>query len=342
MEIFKAADYNEGEYTIYRKLHAGCRTAGGNEKMMDHQLMQKVGIITQKVAMAFFPLKEGERIPTIDELSHRLKASHGTIQAAFQLLKEDRAVELNSRGHLGTFLTYIDRLKLLEIAGFKTMVGVMPLPYSKKYEGLATGIYTTLERHGLHAALAFMRGSNNRLKGLEEKRYDFAVLSQLTAQYYIDRGENIRIVENFGKFTYVGRHVLLLREDDPARESDRFEGYKIGVDSSSVDQKTLTKEFFGEKDVEYIPLVYSQIVPFLRMKKIDAAVWNLDDIDLAANHLAYRALDNRRLNIVDTEAVVVCLSENGFVYQILKTMLDRREVLDCQKGVLSDEIMPKY
>ena len=310
--------------------------------MLENKLMQRVGIVTTKLAGKFFSMEVDDRIETIDDLSRGFATSRGTVQTALSILQEEKAVQLLSRGQLGTYIVGIDRLKLLEIAGFKNMVGVMPLPYSKKYEGLATGICATFEKSGLNAALAFMRGSNNRLKGLQENRYDFAVISQLTAQYYIDRGENIQVVENFGKFSYVGRHVLLLREDDPCRGSDEFDGYKVGIDSSSIDQKTLTVDFFEGKKVDYIPLIYSQIVPFLRLGKIDAAVWNLDDIDLVGNHLSYRSLDNRRLNIVDTEAVIVCLKENEIAYQILKRMLNRQEVLQYQKEVLDGKIMPRY
>jgi len=304
--------------------------------------MQKVGIVTQKAAARFFSLEAGDRIPTVEELAKEFEASRGTTQAALSLLQEEKAVGFLSRGHLGTFVTAIDRLKLLEIAESKTMVGVMPLPYSKKYEALATGIFAALEENGLNAALAFMRGSDNRLRGLKEHRYDFAVISQFTAKYYLDRGESIYVVENFGRFSYVSEHALLIRDNDPCKDSDNFDGYKVGIDASSVDQKTLTLKFFKGKKVEYVPLVYSQIVPYLRLGKVDAAVWNLDDIDLAGNHLCYRSLANKSLNIIDTEAVIICLKENELVYRILKRMLNRDAVLKYQQDVLSGTIMPRY
>lgn len=304
--------------------------------------MQKVGIATTRLACKFFSMEKGDRIATVEELANEMDTSRGTIQTALSILQEENALRLVSRGHLGTHIVEIDRIKLLEIADFKTLVGVMPLPYSKKYEGLATGIYSALESKGINSALAFMRGSDNRLKGLLEHRYDYAVISQLTAQYYIDRGENIQVVQNLGKFSYVDRHVLLYREDDPCQTSDNFESYRIGIDYSSIDQKTLTTEFFEGKNVEYIPLIYSEIVPALKLKKIDAAVWNIDDIDLKSNHLSFRALDSRGLNIIDTEAAIVCLSENELACHILKRMLDGNEILQYQKDVLSGKIMPRY
>ena len=306
--------------------------------MQAGKLMQKVGIIVQTLAGRFIPLQIGDRISTIEELTVEYKISRGTIQAALNLLQEDGAIAFQPRGHMGTFVTEIDRPKLLELSGIKTIVGVMPLPYSKKYEGLATGLYTSLQDKGLSVALAFMHGSNYRLNGLLEGRYDFAVMSQLTAQYYVERGENISVLENFGRFTYVGKHVLLTREDC----KENFENCRVGIDYSSVDQKMLTQSFFAERQVEYVPLIYSQIVPFLSTGKIDAAVWNLDDIDLTGNHLRFKTLDEKKINIVDTEAVIVCKKDNLRICQIIRQMLEKEKVLEVQKSVIDGEILPKY
>lgn len=302
------------------------------------KLMQKVGIMIQTLAGKFIPMQAGDRIPTIEDLTREYKLSRGTIQTALNLLQEDQAVQFQARGHMGTFITAIDRPKLLELSGIKTVVGVMPLPYSKKYEGLATGLYTTLQDKGLSVALAFMHGSNYRLDGLLQGRYDFAVMSQLTAQYYIERGENISVIENFGKFTYVGKHVLLTRDD----YAGAFENCKVGIDHSSVDQKTLTQSFFAGKQVEYVPLIYSQIVPFLSMGRIDAAVWNLDDIDLAGNHLRFELLDKKKINLVDTEAVIVCKKDDPRIDQIIRQLLEKDKVLEIQKSVIEGKILPKY
>lgn len=309
----------------------------GGSSVEKGKLIQKVGIITQKVAAELIALDEGDRVPTVVELSERYGVSRGTVQTAFSLLREEGAIVLQPRGHMGTFLTFLDRIKLIEFAGVQTLVGVMPLPYSKKYEGLATGIYETLQNSGLSAVLAFMHGSDHRLEGLAERRYDFAVMSQLTAQYYIDRGEPVRIVENFGHYSYVGRHVLLVRED-----YDKTGIHRVGVDNTSVDQKTLTRAYFGGSDVEYVPLIYNQIIHYLNTLKIDAAVWNLDDIDLVGNHLKYKLLDDRMFSVVDTEAVVICRRDNELVYHLLRRLLERESVLRYQKEVLEGKITPHY
>lgn len=306
--------------------------------MQNGKLMQKVGIMVQSLAGQFISLQIGDRIPTVEELARQNVVSRGTVQTALTLLHEDGAVTFQPRGHMGTFVTFIDKLKLLALSGIKTVVGVMPLPYSKKYEGLATGLYTALQEKGLSVALAFMHGSNYRLNGLLEDRYDFAVVSFLTARYYVDRGENIEILQNFGRFTYVGRHVLLLRDDFKGD----YDHCRVGIDHSSVDQKTMTQQFFAEKNVEYVPLIYSQIVPFLAIGKIDAAVWNLDDIDLRRNHLRFEPLDDKKINIADTEAAIICKKKNLRISYILRDLLGPARVLEIQKDVIEGKVLPKY
>ncbi|WP_438588919.1 YhfZ family protein [Dubosiella newyorkensis] len=54
--------------------------------------------------------------------------------------------------------------KLLEISGITQILGVMPLPYSKRYEGLATAWWRmSKNRYNIPVSLAFMRGSKNRV-----------------------------------------------------------------------------------------------------------------------------------------------------------------------------------
>lgn len=159
------------------------------------KLMQKHGIAVISLELEFLPLNIGERINTVAELAERYDTARGTIQFAIKFLKEHEAVTLESRGHLGTFIKEMNYIKLLELTGIKSLVGVMPLPYSKRYEGLATGIYKCLNDGGVNTNLAFMRGFNHRLKALEDGRYDFAVTSRLTADYYLENNKNIQIVK---------------------------------------------------------------------------------------------------------------------------------------------------
>ena len=106
------------------------------------QLLKKNGIATLMMAKQFLTYSVGDRVPTVTEFSEDLKISRGTVQNSLKLLTDNKAIKCESKGHLGTYLLSKNLKILLEFANITSITGAMPLPYSKKYEGLATG--TTL------------------------------------------------------------------------------------------------------------------------------------------------------------------------------------------------------
>lgn len=303
------------------------------------KLMQKLGIAITSLAVEFLPLNKGDRIKTVAELAESYETARGTIQSAIKFLKEQEAVTLESRGHLGTFIKEIDYIKLLELTGIKSLVGVMPLPYSKRYEGLATGIYKCLNDSGVNTNLAFMRGSNHRLKALEDGRYDFAVTSRLTADFYLKNNKNIQIVKAFGNFSYVNEHIIVVSKEF---DGEFTKGTRVGIDTSSIDQFMLTKTCFKNVDVQYVPLNYSQFITAINEKQIDVAIWNLDDIQDRQDDIKFLPLDREKSNIKDTEAVIIANKENSIVPVLFSRVLDVEEVKEYQRLVIEKKIMPQY
>ena len=108
-------------------------------------LYSKNGLSTKTLAKRMLCFEEGERIPTVTELNNEIHLARGTVQNAIKLLQKSGAVTLEAHGQSGTILKKKDVRKLLEIAGISHILGVMPLPYSKRYEGLATGLVADLE-----------------------------------------------------------------------------------------------------------------------------------------------------------------------------------------------------
>ncbi|MDV4150413.1 GntR family transcriptional regulator YhfZ [Clostridium sp. AL.422] len=303
------------------------------------KLMQKLGIAITSLAVEFLPLNKGDRIKTVAELADSYQTARGTIQSAIKFLKQEEAVTLESRGHLGTFIKEIDYIKLLELTGIKSLVGVMPLPYSKRYEGLATGIYKCLNDNGVNTNLAFMRGSNHRLKALEDGRYDFAVTSRLTADYYLENNKNIQIVKTFGDFSYVNEHIIVVAKDFNGKFT---KGTRVGIDTSSIDQFMLTKTYFKDLEVQYVTLNYSQFINAIKENEIDVAIWNLDDIQDRKDDIKFLPLDREKNNIKDTEAVIIANKENSIVPVLFSRVLDTEEVKEYQELVMEKKIMPQY
>ena len=71
------------------------------------KLMQKIGIMSANLSNEFIQLDVDDRIPTVAFLSEKYETARGTVQSSLKLLQDYGAIKLESRGHLGTFITYI-------------------------------------------------------------------------------------------------------------------------------------------------------------------------------------------------------------------------------------------
>src|SRR5699024_2723767 len=94
----------------------------------------------KEIAKILIPIEPGSRIPRIDDFAQRLSLGRGTVQGGLRVLEDSQVVELQSKGHLGTYLVQKNERLLKKVAGVGAYLGAMPLPYSKMYEGLATGM----------------------------------------------------------------------------------------------------------------------------------------------------------------------------------------------------------
>ena len=303
------------------------------------KLMQKSGIIVMKLAQEFMAMEAGDRIDTVANYSGRFVTARGTVQSALKLLSDNKAVSIEARGHLGSFITYIDYKKLLEYTDVTSIVGTMPLPYSKLYEGLATGLYKNMEKSKIPFNIAYMRGAKNRIDAMNKGRYDFAVVSKLAAKQEIQNGMNIYIVIEFGVFSYVSEHALIF--NDPSKMNIE-DGMKVAIDRSSIDHTILTIRQCRGKDVEFVELPYNQIITKLASGVIDAAIWNIDEIIEKKIDIKYYPLSDNEFDNMDTEAVLVMNKNKSQLGNFIKRFLNRDEILAYQKKVASGELIPSY
>lgn len=303
------------------------------------QLMQKNGLVAMKLAREFITMQTEDRINTIAEYSERFQTARGTVQSAIKLLEQYNAVRLEPKGHLGTYIGFIDYKTLWEFTDFGTIMGVMPLPYSKLYEGLATGLYKTVSKNEIPFSLAYMRGANTRLDALKSGRYDFAVTSKLAAAYGIEKGMELDIAVEFGSYTFVNEHAMIFA--DPSKR-DIEDGMKVGIDRSSIDHSLLTINQCHDKDVKLVDLAYNQIILKLNMGEIDAAIWNIDEIIERKLNIRYYPLSYEKFGGEDTEAVIVVNKSNYGIKDLLKRFIDRDEVIEYQRGVVKGLIIPSY
>ncbi|GAB3473529.1 GntR family transcriptional regulator YhfZ [Nocardiopsis coralliicola] len=256
-----------------------------------HMLMTKAGAVAHRMAATLAASSVGDRMPTTQYLAERHCVGKGTVQAALALLEETGAVTVRSRGSRGTFIESLDHRLLWELSGSSAVPIAMPLPYSRRYEGLATGMHAAFDSVGVPCTLMFVRGSANRANAVRQERADFALMSRHAAAGDSD----MEIVRDFGPHTYVGAHGLVLAAgrdpDDP--------GLRLAVDPSSADQRALTELRFPDLPAERrIEVSYTQLGRYFAEGLVDATVWNLDEIESTI----FAPVTTHPLEGVDTDA----------------------------------------
>ncbi|XXM71374.1 GntR family transcriptional regulator YhfZ [Lysinibacillus sphaericus] len=309
--------------------------------MMWEKLYSKNGLAAKIIAQELIETKIGEKIPRVSDYSEKLNFGRGTVQSALSLLEQLKGIKLDPRGHLGTFLLKKDDNLLREIAGISPLIGSMPLPYSRKYEGLATGIVEAFEATGKNLYLTYMRGGLNRIETVRTKRCDFAIVSLMTAEKVLSDYPSLKIMKRLGANSYVSSHKIFLAD---ALKDEVMDGMKIGVDMDSLDQRNLTFAEFEGRNVEFVNVNYMQLFDMLFSKKIDAAVWNMDDRRMIRS---FKAIDfqnpsAKKVSEGTSEAVLIIDGDREEEIAEKWSSVEIERILDIQKSVETGERIPSY
>ncbi len=299
-----------------------------------NSLMNKSGLASIQLANIFLELEVGSRIPTVTEISKEFSLPRGTVQNAVKNLSDLGAIKLQSKGYQGTILKEKNTSILLEILGVTDLAGIMPFPYSRRHEGLASGLTKTLENREIPVYLAYMRGAVNRMKMVEQGRYDFAIVSKLSATNYLKEHKDLMILLNLGKYSYISKHVLCFK-DQKAKTIKN--GMKVGLDEVSSDTCEITKRLCKNKKVEFVPMEYYQAIDKVIDGEIDAVVTNVDEINDKGIPIHYVDIENY-WDGYDNEAVVVVLKDSLIPINYLKRSIDKKVVLDTQKLVINKKL----
>ncbi len=302
--------------------------------MNKNNLMRKDGQALINLSKYFLNFEIDEKIDTISTCSTMLQLSVGTIQKAMKQLEELNGIKLKRKGHLGTYIEDINYSILLKLSGAESLVGVMPLPYSKRYEGLASGIKKEVSKL-VPLYFAHMRGANTRLTYLQKGMYDFAIVSKLAAKEYIKKDNNLHIAIEFPQGTYVKSHGLIYKNENIKR---------IGVDKSSLDQYFLTKlNFQNNEDYEIVDVNYSEIFELINKGYIDGAIWSIDNEEkITKAGLKYRELDKKEENIDGTKAVMLIDKEKFHLEKILNKVVSIENIKEHQINVVEGREIPSY
>lgn len=304
---------------------------------VNQELMSKNGLACIKIAKSLIKIPMGGRLPTVTDLSAENNIPVGTAHNALKTLIKNDAIKVVSKGHMGSYLVDKDIKKLLRLIGVRYLFGAMPLPYTKRYEGLASGLISQMENsYDIPVNLAYMRGSKNRIAMLTSGRYDFAIVSKVAAEEYVKKYNDVTIVIDFGPNSYTSQHVIMFHDKNIKEIKD---GMKIGVDRSSIDQVKMTERACNGKDVEFVEVQYSRIIENVIDGSIDATVMNIDEAIDKKMDINYVPVD---VGLENTTAVLVVDSNRSEIIDLINEILDKDQVLTIQKHVLDGKIQPSY
>jgi hypothetical protein len=292
------------------------------------------------LAQMLLIVEEGYQLPSTRELSDRFHTSLGSISAALNNLEEIGAVALTRRGRLGTILAHKSMGLLWKITEKSPMVVALTLPSFPKSEGLATAIYTLLDRAGIETYLIFIRGSLNRLKALRDGRCHAVAASLLAAEELC--GEREEIILSLPPQSFVTDHCILYRKDIQPEGRP----LRVGIDLDSFDIKLITELEFAGMDVEFFPMSFVQADRNFDRSQVDAAISNHDHVERRkSDSILSRPLSPAVQQIVgdrDTSAAIITRSGEPACSYILKRVLIPSDILTIQQKVVDGLMVPRY
>lgn len=306
-------------------------------------LFSKQGLITIRLAEDLMQYRPGDQILGFQKYSKKYKVGVGTFNAALRQLNEAGVIKLNSRGSLGTYIEEIDYAGLWHFTIRDAIVGSMPIPYSHRLEGFATGLYEVFKKSAVPLILTFVRGSYNRLESLLYGRCDFIVLSKLSYISINNEDSKVSIVNGFGPDTWLTNHVIVLRDKSC---SSIQPGMRIGVDRQSADHTILVERACSGKKVELINLGYMQIRSALSTGKIDGTVWNFDDF-IGHPEQDFNIITGPETGFEDlhddySQAVIAVQKDRPGLMNFLASILDTEKIIATQREVEENNRLPNY
>jgi hypothetical protein len=305
------------------------------------ELLSKQGQVITELAKQLLTSRIDDSILRVQDYATELDTSVGTIHSSLNYLQSIGATQLEGRGRLGTFVQSLDYPLLWSIAVGRPLVGAMPLPYTRRLEGLATGIRTQFDHPHINLDMRFVRGSTNRLQKLSSATIDYAIVSQFAADTAHVHGFDIDVVLTLDAGSYTSRHVLLLSDTNT---HDIQDGMRVGIDMASADHARIVHTVCRGKSVEFIHIDYIQALQLLNSHQIDATVWTEEDLPVEFASLKVMALDKEKYGILKSlsVAVIVVQKNNAQIMSILKSLLDSAGLQNIQRDIIEFNKIPSY
>lgn len=290
-------------------------------------LLSKKGVIYLEVCKILLELQVNEKLPSICKLATALEVGRGTVQKVILELESDKIIGLQKFGRNGTIIVKLNKARLLERINKNHFFGVLPLPYTLRYEGLATALKKALTKE-IQASinLSYVKDAQTRVKMLVEGRVDFAVFSTNHAQIIMQ--EHPSLIEFFTLHpnSYLSKHVLVKTKKSVKN---------VGIDANSYVHRKLIEQNFTNVNLLQIP--YAVLKRSLLNGTIDATILNYDDLEEESFICAAILEDDSYL-----KATLLINQESKFLKSIINQQALIKQIQLIQTKVLEKKIDPEY
>lgn len=291
---------------------------------------------SETLAEVLLDMQVGETLPTTGELAARAGVGYGTVHTALRAFAAEGLVEVTTHGRNGSKLANRDLVGLWRASGRGSFVGVLPLPYSREFAGLATALTMVAERAALPLQLTFRQGVETRLRLLREARVDWVLASGAVAEDVTDCEAML-----LPPFTYYDRDSVVILT--AAGRTPDAHG-RVPIDHRSRDHVALTMAEFP--DANHVDAPYLWIPELVLSGEVDAAVWhkNATSALLTATGLEVHPLqhpspgDDGAL----TQAALLMREGDAAVRGALRELFDIDELTAIQRRVVDRQILPAF
>jgi len=214
-------------------------------------------------------------------------------------------------------------------------------PYSDTARVNPSARLTIGKRISDRAYLTFSRGSRKRLQALEDARCHAVIMSALGAAEACRPQDSIAY--EFPSGTHASGHMVFER---PRPTADASAPLRVALDRDSVDLQLMTELEFRGRPVEFVAATYMQFGDLFRSGRVDAAVWDVDDVtgDLPADVIRrpFSPSAEAMLAGANTRSTVVVRRDDSLTAAIVHQCLAGDRVLDVQRAVVAGERLPEY
>ncbi len=300
------------------------------------QTMNKQQFICRRIAIELLMMHmEGrDRLRSVKQYAQEYGVGSGTVQGAFQTLKDMGAVQLNACGASGTYLAEVNQRKLFDACGYDELICLMPLDANLQVRSLATGIYEAVSSRGLPIHMLFARGSRNRSIMVGWGKGDFAVMSRLAYDTALLVGDDaIDLVDTVG--LYPGEIGVITRQGqsfDPAVTPVAFDRY--AYDHRAV-HRLMNLQPSPRTDCLDVQLPH-----MVRQGQIPAALCRCfgPQEGLCFHPLTLPPAEAQRLH----QAVLVTRRDEEALCSLLRCIVSCSQVTQIQDQVIAGKRMVKY